>query len=497
MATPRLAVRRLRRAFPHAYTVFLLLLACYAYFLPRSGPADWVASSRAALTFALVERRAVNIDAYHTSTRDKAFYRGHYYIVGSVGPSAAAVPAFAVFRAFAARPAVGPRPVGPPAADEVVEHEPHYYRVALAWMTLLAVSVPSAALGVAVFLVAERLVRRRDVALATALVYGLATGAFPYSKAFYQHQLAAFGLFVGFALCWRAAYFGARRRLWLAGLAFGSAMICEYPVVLPIACVAVWAWRAVPDRRALAPVVLGAVPPGLLSAAYNLAAFGTPMPAGYQYHVVHAGRMARGYMGMGAPSLEALYGILLSPFRGVLFLTPVLVLGPAGLYWMRRGPAPARAIVPVVGAVILTLVAYNSAYTFWWGGASVGPRFLVPMLPFAALPMAVAIERCWRRASGRLLVVMLVLASGANVWAQTIGGQYYPGDRLRNPLMEQAIPLLRAGDVAANYGHVAGLAGWASLLPLAAVVMSLAGLHVALARSGRARPGAPTPVSPR
>jgi hypothetical protein len=58
-AEPRPAVRRLRRVFPHAYTVFLVLLACYAYFIPRSGPADWVASSRAALTFALVERGSV------------------------------------------------------------------------------------------------------------------------------------------------------------------------------------------------------------------------------------------------------------------------------------------------------------------------------------------------------------------------------------------------------------------------------------------------------
>jgi hypothetical protein len=251
--------------FPHAYTVFLVLLACYAYFIPRSGPADWVASSRAALTFALVERGAVDIDAHHANTGDKAFYRGHYYIVGSVGPSAAALPAYAMFRAVAAPPPVAGQPaVGPPGAGGgEVAPMPRYYRRALACMTLLAVSVPSAALGAAVFLVAERLVRRRDVAFATALVYGLATGAFPYSKALFQHQLAAFGLFVGFALCWRAAHSGARHGLWTAGLAFGFAIVSEYTVALPIACVAAWAWQAVPDRRALARVVLGAVPPGL------------------------------------------------------------------------------------------------------------------------------------------------------------------------------------------------------------------------------------------
>jgi hypothetical protein len=474
--------------FPHAYTVFLVLLACYAYFIPRSGPADWVASSRAALTFALVERGSVDIDAHHANTGDKAFYRGHYYIVGSVGPSAAALPAYAMFRAVAAPPPVAGQPaVGPPGAGGgEVAPMPRYYRRALACMTLLAVSVPSAALGAAVFLVAERLVRRRDVAFATALVYGLATGAFPYSKALFQHQLAAFGLFVGFALCWRAAHSGARHGLWTAGLAFGFAIVSEYTVALPIACVAAWAWQAVPDRRALARVVLGAVPPGLLSAGYNFAAFGTPMPVGYRYHVVHAGIHGRGLMGMGAPSLEALYGITLSPFRGLLFLTPVLALVPAGLYWMRRGPAAARGAAALVGAVIVTFVAYNSAYAFWSGGASVGPRYLVPMLPFAALPLAVAVERCWERAPGRLLVAALVLASGANVWAQTIGGQDYPRADVWNPLVEQAIPRLRAGDIAANYGHVVGLEGWASLLPLAAAVALLAGLHSAALRRGSA-----------
>jgi len=479
------------RVLPRTAAVFVALLLCYGYFLPRTDDRDWVATSRAALVFALVDSGTVRIDAYHERTGDKAYYRGHYYIVGSVGPSLAAVPAYAIFRRAAALPALARRL--PPSSDA-------YRHWALAWITLVTIAVPSAALGALVFAFAAQLVERQGAAVAAALLLGLGTVAFPYSRALYQHQPAALGAFAGFWLLWEVAR-GRRGAgsLWAAGALLGFAVLCEYPLVLPLTAVAAWAWRELP-RRDLWRVALGAVPPGLVSALYNLAAFDTPMPAGYAYHVVNAGAHSRGYMGMGWPTWEALWGVTFSPYRGLFFLSPILLLAIPGLVRMRRGDGPTRRLAALVAAVVGIVILYNSAYVFWYGGASVGPRFLVPVLPFLGPPLAVAIERLWRGRVGRVAVSALAAASVANVWAQSIAGQFYPGGGVRNPLLEYAVPRLRAGDLAESYGTLLGLAGWASLLPLA---VALAGLGALWAASDRLAPlrrpavSRPRPPAPR
>src|SRR5579872_5538207 len=145
----------------HATLVVLLLLSCYAYFIPRSGRTDWAASGRADLVFAVADRGTLSIDAYHDNTGDKALYQGHYYSVGSIGPSLLALPAY-----LALRPALNLAPVArylqrrldlrgevtlaPGAHRSATPRE----RIALLWMTLFAVSLPSAFLAGFVYLFA-------------------------------------------------------------------------------------------------------------------------------------------------------------------------------------------------------------------------------------------------------------------------------------------------------------------------------------------------------
>src|SRR5688500_2585675 len=106
--------------------VFGLLFLCYAYFIPRAGRSDWAASARADLVFAVADRGVRDIDAYHDSTGDKAFYDGHYYTVGSIGPSLLALPAY-----VAARPALA-----------AIRSPERRERAALYAMTLAAAALP-------------------------------------------------------------------------------------------------------------------------------------------------------------------------------------------------------------------------------------------------------------------------------------------------------------------------------------------------------------------
>jgi hypothetical protein len=137
----------------------------------------------------------------------------------------------------------------------------------------------------------------------------------------------------------------------------------------------------------------------------------------------------------------------------------------------------------VVAALLAGFLLYVASYLYWSGGDAVGPRFLVPLVPFLMLPVARAWSEWFGHRVGRVMLPGLLLLSGLNVWAQSIAGQHYPPYEFRgtvvvNPTTQWALPLLREGDVADNFGYRLGLSGLATLLPLAlaagVVVLGLA-----------------------
>jgi hypothetical protein len=470
-----------------ALCVVLILLLCYAWFLPKTGGRDWVASSRAALVFAIADQGVLHIDAHHETTGDKAYFNGHYYTIASIGPSLIALPPYAMFRAAACSPPLAGRLCPSPAWA----HSAGYARWAMVWITFFAISLPSAALGLLVYVLLGQVLGHWRHAFGLALLFGLATVAFPYSRAFFQHQLAAFCLASGFFMLWHVAQRRANPNwLWASGLMFGLAVISEYPLVLPLAVLIVWAAAVMPRPLGLYRLALGSLPPLLAMAAYNLAITGTLLPVIYRYHVIHGDLHRQGFMGLAWPSLEALYGITFSPLRGVFFMSPFLLLMLPGFYGLWRARPVLRPLVLTLAGLVASFFLYNSAYLFWTGGASIGPRYLVPMLPLAMLPVAAGMQQAWRSRSGRLIVAGLSVASLLNVWAQTIAGQYYPalsvdGVAQPNPLLQHAVPHLAASDIATNWGHFLGLSGWWSLLPLAAAVGCLLGLRLWLQRAER------------
>lgn len=481
---PRGPLALARAEAPVLTPLLVATLGAYAYF---SGPPAWNQNSRLALTRALVEQRTTAIDAYHATTGDKSLRDGHFYSDKAPGTSLLAVPVYAAYYAAtrllgAEQPEVRLVPLDPREREDPGDLEARRpgdrlaynqaFRTALYLCRLGSVTV-AAALGVAaLYLLALRRLGERAGALTLAATYAFATPAWIYGAAFYGHQLCADFLLLGLALVLLAPAEARPRLAFGAGLCLGLAVLCEYPAAVPVALLWLFALRQ-RGLRFAAWTALGGVPAALALAAYHTAAFGHPLKTGYDF--VYLAEFAEGMKinyGIHAPDPAVLLEILFGAHRGLFYLAPVLLLAPWGLAvqlagWPRAASGwPVRPVAWVSLAIVGFYLLLNAGYYMWDGGAAIGPRHCVPMLPFLALALAPAV-----RALPRALLA-LALLSGVQTLAAAAAAPEAP--QFGEPLWGYAWPRLFAGDTgyggATNLGRMLGLPGVLSVLPLLALL---------------------------
>jgi hypothetical protein len=256
--------------------------------------------------------------------------------------------------------------------------------------------------------------------LAAGLTYAFATSTWSVSsQGLWGHGPAQLALAV--------ALYGLTRsptgiHCGVVGLAAGFMVASRPSTALAAAILGAYALRR--GRRASLWCAVGLFAVLLAVLAYNLATFGS-WQGGYAWinrtHDVFHG--VRGGGTWSTPLTEGLPGILVSPSRGLLVYSPVLLLCLAGLGWAvwRHGGlfGPAGLIV---GATLLLF----GHYSVWWGGHSFGPRLLSDLLPAAALGLVPAWPWVRRWGVGRVLAVLLLTWS---VGVQAIGAFYYPSAR--------------------------------------------------------------------
>lgn len=452
--------------------VFLATLACYAYFFPRW--ADWNQNSRFDLIVSLVDEHSVAIDKYVANTGDYALFDGHYYSDKAPGTALLGVPVYALVRSIvpdAVLDDLAGRVKGSSALQSTlnasgtgIDVDKLRFFVGLTATAFVVGAIPAAALAVVLFWLIGQFGRGRWEQAAGTLAYALGTCAFPYANTLVGHQTAAFLLLAAFAAVFavKSNYIG---RGWLvgAGALLGYAAITEYPTVLIAGVVGLYALWALADRiGVLLRLITGAVPALVLLAIHDVAAFGTPLPVGYFHSALWTDVHQTGLVSLTYPHFDALWGLTFGLHRGLFVLSPYLLLAIPGYRVLWRGGW--RAEVVVLAAVPILYLAFNSSSAMWTGGFGVGPRYLVAALPFVGLAAAAGLAWVWRPI-GAILVAWSFVA----VWAETVAGQTFP-DYSANPLFEFSLPKLLAGDIARNAGTVLGLSGWASFLPLVAIV---------------------------
>ncbi len=408
-----------------AIIIFFIALVAFVRFAPQDerNPQH---ITRIGLAYSLSEGR-LDIDRFATLTVDKAEHGGHFYADKTPGLSLMAVPAV-----FVARQVMLASGTADPNADM---HTFHRY------VTVAAVSTNCLASALAVmllYLFARRLGATDAAALFGSAALAFATPYFAWSSTFFAHPMSGNVLLFGAMIVgWhpRAENGSALGRGLALGLLFGFLMVIDLTAAPPAAFIALWAVLRSQDRgREITGGVIG----GLIGIAplllYNFAVFGSPFKLGYSQVVGFEG-MKSGLFGISLPDPMVLGELLFGHFRGLLPLSPVLLLVPFGLRAMWNADRT-HGLSIVVALTVLSYLLINSSYFYWDGGSSSGPRHLVAMLPMAALALVFA----WPpRKSQRWVVLALLVVSLLLSWVvattETFANANYP-----NPLFDYLLP---------------------------------------------------------
>ncbi|HET7343749.1 MAG TPA: hypothetical protein VFL90_19955 [Methylomirabilota bacterium] len=226
----------------------------------------------------------------------------------------------------------------------------------------------------------------REVRTLAALIYGLGTPAWAYAGTLFSEPLATTLLLAAF---WRAVDDNPRAAA-LSGMFLGLAVATHLSAILFAPFLLLVRGRGVASVGAF---VAGLTPAIAALGLYNVARFGSLFETGRS---VDPGAAATFGYGTWVWPWRGLYGLLVSPGKGILIYCPIVIL--SALAWPafhRRCPR----LAVVLASLIVVRLVFIAARSDWHGGFGLGPRYLYMLFPFLVIPIAVWMEsaaRAWR-----------------------------------------------------------------------------------------------------
>jgi hypothetical protein len=271
-----------------------------------------------------------------------------------------------------------------------------------------------AATAALLYLTGRELGWSRRLSLAGALAFGALTMALQISQeAFSEPGVAlAIGLLVLGMLRWRS---GRPSGPWLVGSGLGVGLLFRSDsapllgaALLLLPAFVPWR-RLLAERRAWVGLVLPVLPAVIWTAWYSMLRDGTLIPE------VYGGSFT-------TPLGTGLYGLLFSPGKSLFPYNPFLLLAiPGAIALWRRD----RAATVLLAGLVVERALFYARWSYWEGGVSWGPRFLMPAVGLLALLAVYAVSRIPRLhlslrvpavAAVVVLVMLGIVVNVASVW---------------------------------------------------------------------------------
>ena len=426
---------RQKRKYPY-FILFVFFFISYGYFFQGGG---WNQNARICLTRAIIHHGTFTIDCCKedskemefVNTGDWAFYNGHYYCNKSPGLSFMAVPSFAIAEYFL-------RYILPDDGERQILYSAYF-------STLCTTVLFSSLLCLLLFHVCHHFLQidTRNAFLLT-LLYGFGTLAFSYSTTFYCHQPAAFFSFFSFVLvlCIRHSNSQKKRGMAvLAGLSAALAVLIEPSALLMLVAISVYLMCFKKSRRYISLFVLGCIPLGLVQGWYNFVCFGHPLASSYSYANDMVMWEIEGRL-FGMPSPIRFYNLLFSPYRGMFFSSPILLMMLPGIFFFwKKKKWRAEAIFCATASYFF--IIFIASFHAWHGGSAPGPRYLLLAFPYCFLLTVFSLKRF-----SRLFKLLGMISILINLLI-TIVGNEIPRE-INNPLGEVIFENVIVGNVSIN-----------------------------------------------
>jgi hypothetical protein len=272
---------------------------------------------------------------------------------------------------------------------------------------------------VCAFLVARQRTSAGNAVL-VAVGYGLGTNAWLAGQTLGGHETVAFGLMTALVVLARPGTAAAGLPAWIAAAMLAVAGAARPQVAPSVAVLTLYLLVRNPRLRQLWPVSLVAVGAGLV-VAFNIAWFGHPFGAVPHLESLHPAVHATS--GTFTNPWPGALGLLVSPSRGLLVFSPVLLVCLAGLgAAFREGWRGPLAWCLVAAAAQF---GFYASYTVWWGGHSYGPRYALDALP-PLVPLAAAGVEAIKRV--RFARMAAVAALAWSICLAATGAFSYPAE---------------------------------------------------------------------
>ncbi|HUT57797.1 MAG TPA: hypothetical protein VNA25_08080 [Phycisphaerae bacterium] len=403
--SPRGAARRWRRWLEAAVVVALFAVVAVTHYIPRSTVFDSLYILNVSMS--IIHEGDLDLDEYveaasplHYSLERRG---GHVYSVYPIGTPLLAAPFV-----WAIEP-VYPRLMGATLGDDLRRGP-----MRAEGLQRLIASILTAAATVILYLIARARLSA-PWSLIVGLVFAYCTPMYSTaSRALWQHGPLVFTL-----TCALGLLVAAERRPWLAqfaALPLAFSYLVRPTAAIPIVVLSVLV--LIRHRRWFLPFAAWGLAVAAAFAWLNLRIYGSVLPPYYRPADPNQSEM-----------VQALAGTLVSPGRGVLIFSPVLVLSIVGAVWGIRSRGH-RAFDGAVAAVVVLHWLLVASWWGWRGGWCFGPRLFTDVMPFFVLLLVPLLERLRRAplrrrlpAIGALAVLALVSflihahgASSAAVW---------------------------------------------------------------------------------
>ena len=259
------------------------------------------------------------------------------------------------------------------------------------WLSTWTSAIPTAILAALMRRVATQTSGNARAGLVAAVAMVFTTLLLPFANLLFGHALAACLIYAAWVLADGGTAapetVSTTRLLWAGGLS-GLAVLVEYTCAIVV--IALIVQLLVTNARTVWAYALGGAPFALLLGLYNWTAWGSPISFSYSNSGSFATHHAKGLFGIQLPDPGLTLQVLVGE-RGLFLMTPICLAGCFGLFLLIR-QAHTRRVALFSLVVFIAFVCVQGGWSSVTAGASPGPRYVVPALPF----LAIGVARFWQ-----------------------------------------------------------------------------------------------------